>query len=96
MSRSAARSPRRNDHATPARTTKSRLADGSEVGYGYGVSLTPLAGQEAIWHSGLIEGFASLAAYWPSRDLYIVVLLNGIGATIHTPTIVDAIVAACR
>jgi CubicO group peptidase (beta-lactamase class C family) len=64
----------------PASYTRMRsetlLKDGQRSAYGFGLSLSVLAGHPCINHSGGIEGFVSLLAYYPEDELFITVLAN--------------------
>ena len=53
-----------------------RLADGTEVPYGFGVSTREFLGHAMIWHGGNVDGHSMLAAYLPGQDLSVVVLTN--------------------
>lgn len=53
-----------------------RLSDGSEAPYGYGVMLDHVRGVPAYAHNGGIEGFASQYVYVPSQKVAVVVLAN--------------------
>jgi D-alanyl-D-alanine carboxypeptidase len=44
--------------------------------YGFGLSLVPVAGRPAIWHTGVISGHTSVLAYLPQDDLTIAILTN--------------------
>ncbi|HVF35874.1 MAG TPA: serine hydrolase domain-containing protein, partial [Candidatus Saccharimonadia bacterium] len=60
-------------------TTPTRLDDGSETGYGFGVGLVPQDGVRRVGHSGIGFGYSSSAAYYPDAELTIVVLANRFG-----------------
>lgn len=53
-----------------------RLADGTEVPYGYGVSTREFLGSAAEWHGGNVDGHSSMVAYFPEDDLRLVILTN--------------------
>lgn len=61
-------------HARLARP--GRLADGTAVPYGYGVSTRDFLGHAMVWHGGNVDGHSMLAAYLPGQDLTVVVLTN--------------------
>lgn len=44
--------------------------------YGFGLSLLPLAGQPAVWHTGVREGFMSVLAYLPEQDVVVAIAAN--------------------
>jgi D-alanyl-D-alanine carboxypeptidase len=44
--------------------------------YGFGLSLVPVAGRPAIWHTGVISGHTSVLAYLPDDDLTIAMITN--------------------
>jgi len=62
-------------------TTAAPVGAGFIPPYGFGVSLLPLAGQRAVWHTGVVEGFMSLLAYLPESDI----IIAAIGNRRHTP-----------
>lgn len=57
-------------------TTRYELNDGTEVDYGYGVSLSTLRGRQVIQHGGGIFGFNTFAIRVPEENLFVVVLSN--------------------
>lgn len=66
--------------------TSARPVDAGAYGtftppYGFGVSLLPFAGQPAVWHTGVREGFMSVLAFLPQQDIIIAAATN----TRHTP-----------
>jgi len=44
--------------------------------YGFGLSLVPVAGRPAIWHTGVISGHTAVLAYLPQDDLTIAIITN--------------------
>jgi len=44
--------------------------------YGFGLSLVPVAGRPAIWHTGVISGHTSVLAYLPEDDLTVAMITN--------------------
>lgn len=62
-----------------AMTTPARLADGTEVGYGFGLYL-PLSvvGHPAVYHDGLIAGFNTFLIYFPAHNISIAVISNAL------------------
>ncbi|MEP7344007.1 MAG: serine hydrolase domain-containing protein [Gemmatimonadaceae bacterium] len=74
-------------------TSPARLADGTALRYGMGISLTNIAGHRSIHHSGGINGYVSESAYFPDDDAIIVVLINTAGPVSAT-TMVGRIAAA--
>lgn len=56
--------------------TKYKLANGKEIGYGYGFRVGFIQESQSIWHGGLINGFISSAMCLPKEDVYVVVLSN--------------------
>jgi CubicO group peptidase (beta-lactamase class C family) len=57
-------------------TTRTKLNDASETGYGYGLGLGDLEGHKSIAHGGGINGFITQLSHFPDDDLTIVVLGN--------------------
>jgi CubicO group peptidase (beta-lactamase class C family) len=53
-----------------------RLADGANVPYGYGVSTREFLGRAMSWHGGNVDGHSTQMAYLPEEDLSIVILVN--------------------
>jgi D-alanyl-D-alanine carboxypeptidase len=53
-----------------------RLADGTEVPYGYGVSVRDFLGHSLTWHGGNVDGHSTMIAYLPEEDLSVVILVN--------------------
>ena len=65
------RAPAWQGYASPQ-----RLPDGTEVPYGHGISLRPLAGHRKLGHHGAMAGHTGMVAWYPERDLVIVVLTS--------------------
>ena len=59
-----------------AMTSPGTLPDGTSTYYGYGLKIGDYGGHPAIYHQGLITGFASVVAYFPDDDTTIVLLTN--------------------
>jgi CubicO group peptidase (beta-lactamase class C family) len=57
-------------------TTAVPVRAGFTPPYGFGVSLLPLAGQQAVWHTGVLSGYTTALAYFPEHDLIISLLAN--------------------
>ena len=74
-------------------STPARLADGKPTKYGYGLIVDERLGKRIVWHNGGIDGFRSIAAYYPDDDVYFAVLLNSTGG-IGPTTVFDRLVAA--
>lgn len=56
--------------------TPTKLPDGSNVPYGFGLETGDLRGHPIIGHDGGIFGFTSDSIYVPDRDLFVAVLTN--------------------
>jgi CubicO group peptidase (beta-lactamase class C family) len=70
--------------------TSTRAVDAGVYGtftppYGFGVSVLPFAGQAAVWHTGVREGFMSVLVYLPKQDIIVAAATN----TRHT--LIDAL-----
>ncbi|AMY07024.1 Penicillin-binding protein E [Luteitalea pratensis] len=68
--------------AWQAYTSPQRLTDGTVVPYGHGISLRPLADHRKLGHHGAMTGHTGMVAWYPERDLVIVVLtsIGGVSA----------------
>jgi CubicO group peptidase (beta-lactamase class C family) len=55
---------------------KTKLNDGSESFYGYGLGVTTRSGKQTIGHSGQTAGYKTAMLYCPELDLGITVLAN--------------------
>lgn len=55
-------------------TQPARLSDGTLVPYGFGVSMRPFLGREAVWHGGNVDSHSSQIAWLPGQDLRLVIL----------------------
>ena len=53
-----------------------RLADGTMVPYGYGISVRDFLGHSMTWHGGNVDGHSTMIAHLPEEDLSIVILVN--------------------
>jgi CubicO group peptidase (beta-lactamase class C family) len=58
------------------------LSDGSQIVYGHGLSLRPLASFRKIGHHGAMAGHTGMAGWYPERDLIVIVLtsIGGVSA----------------
>lgn len=63
-------------------TTPGKLSDGSTIPYGFGLQLNP-GGAPAVYHSGSEAGFRAFFAYYPERDLAVVVAANSAGSNTY-------------
>ncbi len=64
-----------------------KLADGKEQAYGFGLMPGQLEGHPQIAHGGGINGFASMLMYFPKDDVTVVVLTNSsVGASTRIAT----------
>jgi CubicO group peptidase (beta-lactamase class C family) len=52
------------------------VAAGFTPPYGYGLSVVPVSGEPAIWHTGVWFGSTASLAYFPRRDVTIAVVSN--------------------
>jgi D-alanyl-D-alanine carboxypeptidase len=59
-------------------TSPARLADGSATEYGFGMKVDRFEGQPRLWHDGNTNGFDGSDQFFPSQDVPIVVLTNGL------------------
>ncbi len=53
-----------------------RLADGTVVPYGYGVSIRDFLGHAMYWHGGNVDGHSTMIAYLPGQDLSVIILTS--------------------
>jgi CubicO group peptidase (beta-lactamase class C family) len=53
-----------------------RMPDGTKVPYGHGISLRPLGAHRKVGHHGAMAGHSGMAAWYPTRDLIIIVLAS--------------------
>lgn len=53
-----------------------RLADGTQVPYGFGLSTRPFLGRAIVWHGGNVDSHSAMIAYLPAEDLGLVVLTS--------------------
>ncbi len=65
-----------NNSSFEKMTTKTKLADGSEEGYGYGLSIGDNKAGRYVAHGGGINGFSTMLSYFPDEDLLVGVLAN--------------------
>jgi CubicO group peptidase (beta-lactamase class C family) len=54
----------------------SRLADGTQVPYGFGLSTREFLGHAMVWHGGNVDSHSTLIAHLPAEDLGLVVLTS--------------------
>ena len=55
---------------------KTRLTDGTEMAYAFGLSNEPVRDRKALAHGGGIFGFSTYALYIPKDDVFVAVLAN--------------------
>ena len=60
----------------PMMATPAVLADGTTVGYGFGLFVDRQAGHRRIWHGGGTLGFSSSNMIYPDEALWIIALVN--------------------
>jgi D-alanyl-D-alanine carboxypeptidase len=53
-----------------------RLADGTVVPYGFGISTREFLGRAMHWHGGNVDGHSTMLAYLPGEDLSVVILTS--------------------
>ena len=53
-----------------------RLADGTQVPYGFGLSTRGFLGHSMVWHGGNVDSHSSMIAYLPEEDLGLVILTS--------------------
>jgi CubicO group peptidase (beta-lactamase class C family) len=53
-----------------------RLADGTRVPYGFGLSTREFLGRTMLWHGGNVDSHSTMIAYLPDEDLGLVILVN--------------------
>lgn len=56
--------------------TPTRLPDGSDTGYGFGLMVGEVLGRRCVQHGGGINGFASVLVWFPEDDLHVAVISN--------------------
>lgn len=54
----------------------SRLTDGTQVPYGFGLSSREFLGHAMVWHAGNVDSHSTMVAYLPAEDLGVVVLTS--------------------
>ncbi|MDB5073734.1 MAG: beta-lactamase [Candidatus Eremiobacteraeota bacterium] len=59
-------------------TTPVRLANGSSIGYGFGMKVDTFEGQPRIWHDGNTLGFDGSNQFFPNQGVRIIVLTNAV------------------
>ena len=66
-----------------------KLPDGSQIPYGHGLSLRPLASFRKIGHHGAMAGHTGMVGWYPERDLIVIVLtsVGGVSADAVEQTI---------
>jgi CubicO group peptidase (beta-lactamase class C family) len=57
-----------------------KLTNGSQVAYGFGLGTGNKLGRPAVWHTGGIAGFQSALAYYANEELSVAVLVNALPA----------------
>jgi D-alanyl-D-alanine carboxypeptidase len=77
----------------PMMATPAVLADGTTVGYGFGLFVDRQAGHRRIWHGGGTLGFSSSNMVYPDEALWIIALVNDgdVNATALTAALYDAL-----
>lgn len=55
-------------------TQPAPLSDGTLVPYGFGVSMRPFLGREAVWHGGNVDSHSTQIAWLPGQELRVVIL----------------------
>jgi CubicO group peptidase (beta-lactamase class C family) len=70
-----------------------RLLDGSEVPYGFGIGLGKLRNRNTILHSGDTAGFDTSAIYVPKEDLFVAVFTNSDSPAV-SPMVARMVIAA--
>jgi CubicO group peptidase (beta-lactamase class C family) len=63
-------------HAPMCAPHTAACAGFDSLAYGYGIVRATLAGHQAIWHNGEINGFTSMNMFFPGDGITIVVLSN--------------------
>lgn len=53
-----------------------RLSDGTQVPYGFGLSTREFLGRAMVWHAGNVDSHSTMIAYLPAEDLGVVVLTS--------------------
>ena len=74
-------------------TSPQRLTDGTQVPYGHGLSLRPLATHQRLGHHGAMAGHSGMVAWYRDRNLVVVVLasLGGVWADTIEQTVAAAL-----
>lgn len=77
----------------PMMSTPAPLADGTTVGYGFGLFVDRQAGHKRIWHGGGTMGFSSSNMVYPDQELWIIALVNNgdVNASALTAAIYDTL-----
>ncbi len=57
-------------------SSPARLANGSNLQYGFGMKVDRFDGQPRVWHDGNTNGFDGSDQYFPAQDVRIIVLTN--------------------
>lgn len=57
-------------------TRSSRLTDGTQVPYGFGLSTREFLGYAMVWHGGNVDSHSTMIAYLPAEDVGLVILTN--------------------
>ena len=55
---------------------RARLADGTQVPYGFGLSTREFLGRAMVWHGGNVDSHSTLIAHVPTEDISLVVLTS--------------------
>ena len=79
----------------PASYAKMTTPVSQFIRYGFGLELSNILGQPAVWHNGGIGGYISYLFYFPQRDIAVAVIMNAWPApTDHARVIADAVASA--
>ncbi len=54
----------------------SQLADGTQVPYGFGLSIREFGNHRMVWHGGNVDSHTTMIAFAPDEDLGVVILTN--------------------
>lgn len=57
-------------------TSVAAVSGGFTPPYGFGLSVVPVAGERAVWHTGMAAGFNSVLIYFPRQDLIMALITN--------------------
>lgn len=57
-------------------TSVASVGSGFTPPYGFGLSVIPVAGEKAIWHTGSVAGYNSVLMYFPRHNIVIAAVTN--------------------